>query len=85
MKNAKEFLDLCRRRFPSPRPHQRHNLTLEGDTLVLTLMQGDTFQRFNLDDEDLKKPAPQLLAELIAVIKTPTKASKKQSDDPSVA
>lgn len=70
MKNAKEFLDLCRRRFPSPRPSQRHSLTLEGDTLVLTLMQGDTYQRFNFSEEDLKKPAPLLLAELIAVMKS---------------
>lgn len=75
MKNAKEFLDLVRRRFPSPRPSQRHSLTLEGDTLVLTLMQGDTYQRFNFSEEDLKKPAPLLLAELIAVLKTPQKKS----------
>lgn len=79
MKTAKEFLDLCRRRFPSPRPSQRHSLTLEGDTLVLTLVQGDTCQRFNLNEEDLKKPAPLLLAELIAVMKAP---NQKPSDSP---
>lgn len=71
MKNAKEFLDLVRRRFPSPRKDQRHTLTLEGDTLVLTLMRGDYAERFNFTEEDLKKPAPLLLAELNAVIKSP--------------
>lgn len=86
MKEAREFLDLCRRRFPSPRANQRHSLTLEGDTLVLTLMQGDTFQRFNIDDEDLKKPAALLLAELIAVSKTPSKkATPKNPDAPTPA
>jgi hypothetical protein len=77
VKNVKEFLDLCQRRFPSPRTHQRHSLTLDGNTLVLTLMQGDTYQRFNLDDEDLKKPPTQLLLDLIAVMNTPTKGPKK--------
>lgn len=73
MRNAKEFLDLCRRRFPSPRKDQRHTLTLEGDMLVLTLMRGDHAERFNILDEDFNKPAPLLLAELNAVIKTPQK------------
>lgn len=82
MKNAREFLDLVQRRFPSPRPSQRHSLTLEGNTLVLTVMQGDTFQKFNLDEEDLKKPAPLLLAELIAVMRTP---NKNPPSSPSLA
>lgn len=71
MKTAKELLDLCRQRFPSPRKDQRHSLTLEGDTLVLTLMNGDTYERFNFELEDLKKPAIQLFAELIAMKNTP--------------
>lgn len=79
MKNAKEFLDLCRRRFPSPRKDQRHCLTLEGDTLVLTLVLGHTCQRFNLDNEDLSKPATVLLAELTTIFK---KAPKKPPTPP---
>lgn len=85
MKNAKEFLELVRRRFPSPRRDQRHSLTLEGDTLVLTLMRGDTAERFNITDEDLNKPAPLLLAELHAVLKTPKKAPVSPPSTPSLA
>jgi len=85
MKNAREFLDLCHRRFPSPRKDQRHNLTLEGDTLVLTLMLGDTYQRFNLDAEDLNKAPGHLLAELIAVAKPAKKAAKPKTPPDSIA
>lgn len=67
MKNAKEFLKLCERRFPSPRPNQRHCLTIENDTLVLTLMLGDTCENFNFDLEDLDKSAIQLFSDFISI------------------
>jgi hypothetical protein len=76
MRNAKEFLDLCTRRFPPPRKDLRHTLSVEDNTLVLSLIRSDyTCQRFNLDGEDLNKHAGQLLSELIVVAK-PTKKSK---------
>lgn len=78
MKNAKEFLELCHRRFPPPRPDLRHTLSLEKGVLVLTLMKNDySCHRFNLDNEDLDKCAPQLLAELITIDRTPSKGAPK--------
>jgi hypothetical protein len=71
MKNAKELLELCRHRFPSPRSGQRHNLTIEGNVLVLTLMLGDTYQRFNIDDSDLDRPVPALVEDLVVLMRTP--------------
>ena len=68
MKSAKNFLELCMQRFPSPRSEQRHSFTVEGDKLVLTLMLGDYCHRFDLDDEDLEKPIDTLLAELVTLI-----------------
>jgi len=76
MKNAKEFLELCRRRFPSTRPHQSHRLELQGDHLVLTLMLGDTYQVFDLTEGDLEKSAPQLLAEVATLFKRPRGGTK---------
>lgn len=85
MKNAKEFLELCRRRFPSTRPHQCHRLELRGDTLVLTLLLGDTFQEFDIHEGDLEKPAPMLLSEVARLYKrppgSPVKPKKVPPDD----
>jgi len=72
MKNAKEFLELCHRRFPPPRKDLNHSLSVEKGTLILTLMKKDfVCQRFNLNNEDLDKPPGQLLFELIALDKSP--------------
>lgn len=71
MKNVKEFLDLCHRRFPSPRPDQRHSICLEGDGLIFTLMLGDTSQQFDLTNEDLQKSPIELLTEIVALMKNP--------------
>jgi len=71
MRNVKQFLKLCTKHFPSPRPSQRHCLTVEGDDLVLTLMLGDTFQRFNISEADLGKPPLSLLKELREVYAKP--------------
>lgn len=79
MKNAKEFLDLCTRRFPPPRPDLRHSLTLEGDTMVLTLIQGYDHVKFNVNDRDLSKPPALLLTELIVLLKA--MPDKKSSSD----
>jgi hypothetical protein len=68
MRNAKLFLELCKQRFPSTRPHQSHGLTLSSEgTLVLTLMLGDDYARFNLDEDDLDKMPHQLLDRLITL------------------
>ena len=85
MKEAKQFLDLCRRRFPSPRNDQHHSLTIHGNTLVLTLMMGDTCHRFNLSDEDLQKAPSQLLIELVTLIKAGSKAKKPDDTGPKIA
>lgn len=70
MKNAKELLRQVGERFPSPRPDQRHSLTLDGDVLVLTLMEGHTYQRFNIESHDLDKTVAQLVDELEGLVKT---------------
>lgn len=64
MRHAKDLLDRCGARFPSPRRGQRHNLTVTDGTLVLTLMLGDTYQSFNLSDADLDRPVDDLLDDL---------------------
>lgn len=71
MKNVKEFLDLCHRRFPSPRPDQYHTLTLRDGVVVLTLLLGDSYQMFNLAEEDLKKPPALLLQDVVTLFKNP--------------
>lgn len=73
MKNAKEFLSMCRRQFTSTRKHQSHRLELKGDTLVLTLMLGDSCQEFDLHESDMDKPPAQLLTELVVLFKKPPK------------
>jgi hypothetical protein len=68
LRAAKTLIDLCTERFPSPRSSQHHNLVVKEDRMVLTLMQGDTYQSFNLDDNDLDKDPHQLVAELEALL-----------------
>lgn len=77
MKNVKTFLELVRQRFPSTRKHQFHRLELRGDTVVLILMLGDSFQEFDLTEADLEKQPVQLLLELIPLVKTPPGGPKK--------
>jgi hypothetical protein len=69
MRNAKTFLELCARRFPSTRPHQSHNLTFKDGKLVLTLMLGDTYQSFNIDDADLDRNPIDLVREVARLFK----------------
>jgi len=72
MKDAKEFLDLCSRRFPPPRKDLKHSLCLEDGMLVLTLVtRNHASQRINLTDDDLGKRPAQLLAELIVLVQAP--------------
>lgn len=71
LRQAKELLDLCTARFPSPRPGQRHNLVVMDDRLVLTLMLGDTYQSFNLSEVDLER-APEALLDELAALFEPT-------------
>lgn len=67
LKHAKELLELCTARFPSPRPSQHHGLTVHDGTLVLTLMLGDTYQSFSIQEADLNKSPADLLDELAAL------------------
>ncbi len=76
MKNAKTFLELCRQRFPSTRPHQSHRLELRADTLVLVLMLGDTSQEFNLSEADLERSPSDLLVDVAKLYKKPPKTPK---------
>lgn len=69
MKHAKQLLEQCRHKFPSTRPHQSHSLTLRDDTLVLTLMLGDTYQEFNLSDADLERPVEDLVKDATRLFK----------------
>jgi len=82
MKNAKLFLELCRQRFPSTRPHQSHSLTLKENTFVLTLMLGDTSQSFNLDESDLLREPADLLKNVIKLFKKPKTEQKTTTPQP---
>jgi hypothetical protein len=81
MKNAKSFLEMCRQRFPSTRLHQAHSLTLREDTLVLTLMLGDTAQQFNLTEADLERNPADLLADVAKLYKRPARSPKAPKPD----
>jgi len=65
LRTAKQLLTLCEERFPSPRPSQHHNLVIIDGVLILTLMQGDTYQSFDLVESDLDKE-PALIVEELA-------------------
>lgn len=67
MRNAKRFLDLCTERFSSPRGCQHHSLTVVDGVLVLTLMQGDTWQAFDLAEADLDRE-PTLVCDELALL-----------------
>jgi len=69
LRAAKQLLDLCTERFPSPRSSQSHNLTIKEGFLVLTLMQGDTYLSFNLSEVDLERTPESLLDELATLVK----------------
>ena len=71
LRHAKELLELCTERFPSPRRGQRHNLVVIDGRLVLTLMMGDTYQSFNLSEVDLER-APDALLDDLAALFEPT-------------
>jgi hypothetical protein len=85
MKNAKLFLDLCARWFPSTRKHTSHTLSFKDDRLILTLNLGDTTQSFNFDEADLEKTPFDLLADVSKLYQPPARApkssSKKTPDD----
>ncbi len=68
LRGAKQFLDLCTERFPSPRSSQHHSLTVKEGFLILTLMQGETWMSFNLSEVDLELPAETLVDELAALV-----------------
>ena len=67
LRAAKTLIDLCTERFPSPRSCQNHNLVVRDGALVLTIMQGDTHQSFNLNEVDLERD-PEHLVEDLAVL-----------------
>ena len=71
LRETKRLLSLCTERFPSPRPSQHHSLTVIDGVLVLTLMQGDTYSNFNLEDGDLDKSPEQILEEVAALVAQP--------------
>lgn len=77
LRDAKQFLTLCSSRFPSPRHDQRHNLTLIDGTMVLTLMFGDTYQSFNMNEADLDRPIDDLLDELSALLEPTLDAAER--------
>ena len=76
MKDAKLFLELCHKKFVSTRSHQRHNLTIEDGVLVLTLMLGDTCQRFNFSEEDMNRGPLELVADITKLLKKAKPGSK---------
>lgn len=82
MKDTKAFLEGCRTLFPSTRPHQAHSLRLDGDQIVLTLMLGDTYQEFNLNEEDLEKPVAALLVEVFHLFKKKKRGRKTPQSVP---
>ncbi len=81
LRHAKDLLDACATRFPSPRSGQRHNLVVMDGVLVLTLMMGDTWQSFNLNDVDLDRPVNDLVDDLAALFE-PTLDAPDPSPSP---
>ena len=64
MLEAKLFLEEITKAFP-PGEGQRHNLTVEGKNLVLTLMLGERYQPIVLTDDDLDgKSGEELIEEV---------------------
>lgn len=72
MRNAKNLLDLLKSRFPSPRKDQNHSLTVQDGKMVLTLMQGNTWQSFDLTDDDLDKSFDVLVDMVAVFLETPS-------------
>lgn len=85
MKTVKEFLRLVTQELPSPRTCQHHTITLDGDVLVFTLMQGNTYVRFNIHDEDLEKDPVALVDEIKQLIKDCPEPIDPKSPDLTVA
>jgi hypothetical protein len=81
IENTKKFLELCQQHFPSTRSHQSHNLSLREGQLVLTLMLGDTYQMFNLNESDLTKSPEELLFDVIRLFKRQSKPRLDQPDE----
>lgn len=79
MKGIKRLLELCRQKWPSPRVGQEHNVTLRDGVVVLTLMMGDVYQGFNLDDTDLDRDPESLIRDIARLMK------KVPAEDPTVA
>ena len=72
LRGSKTLLDLCTERFPSPRTSQHHSLIVREGTMVLTLMQGDTYQSFNLSEVDLERDPESLVDELAVLLAAPS-------------
>lgn len=64
MKDTYVLLRLLEERLPSSRSHQRHNLMVCANTMVLTVMRGDTCTRFDLTEEDLDREPSEIASEV---------------------
>lgn len=64
MKNAKELLKQLTKEIP-PGAGQHHNITVDGDNLVVCLMLDDRYRPVILDDSDLHKSVGSLVREVL--------------------
>ena len=67
MKQAKQLLEYLTQKMP-PGKNQHHNIIVENGHLVVTLMCGDLYHPFMLEDEDFDKPAEILADELVSML-----------------
>lgn len=68
MKAAFLILKALTEVFP-PDTQARHSVTIQGEKLCLTLHHDSTWHSFLLDDEDMVKPADELVNEIAGLLK----------------
>ena len=69
MRTAKRLLEALTEALP-PGGGQRHGITIEDGNLAVTLMLGERYVPAYLEDEDLDRPAGEIAAEIVALVKT---------------
>lgn len=69
MQDAKALLQLLTERI-APGENQRHSLTLadDGEKLQVTLMLGDRYVPFVIEEDDLLKPVNELVDEILSIV-----------------
>jgi len=76
MRNTKQLLKALTKEMP-PKEGMRHNITLDGDRLQLTIMLPEGYIRLHLEDSDMDMPIGDLMNEIHQIIPNLLKEIKK--------